>query len=312
MIKSRKSFLRFYLVIFFTTVFYLALGLFLVNIYFDEGITGIKGIFFLIFIALLFFLGFYSPWVYLKSTYTISFDDKRLIFKSAFDFFELYWSEIDELQITGKVLFRYILPFPMEGTIIKTKDKDICLYDMLLAKPHMIKYALYTFYKTKKIPDDYDEIPVKSNETRFEKFILFKGNAIFSFRGILTWGFFLFMLSLPLINRPSPNKSLVIIIVIGTLWLILNSIFMNYFGLSDKYLVIRNHINPFKYKVYRLEDIKEVVYETMDKWPNCLRVITTRYHSKLFGAGTLRDKTWLEMKEYFESKQIKVRNECIY
>ena len=300
------------MVIFLATVFYLGMGLLMANIYFDEGINGIKGIFFLIFIALLFFLGFYTPWVYLKGTYTISFDDKRVRFKSAFDFFELYWSEIEKIQITGKVLFRYILPFPMEGTMIKAKDKDIILYDSFLVKPHLIKYALYTFYKTKKFPDVYDEIPVKSNETRFEKFKIFKGNAFFSLRGILTWGFILFIFILPLINQAVSNKSMVILIMIGTLWLIFNSIFMHYFGLSDKYLVIRNHINPFKNKIYRLEDIKEIVFETMDNWPNCIRVITTKYHSKLFGAGTLRDKTWLEMKKYFEAKQITVRNECIY
>ena len=87
---------------------------------------------------------------------------------------------------------------------------------------------------------------------------------------------------------------------------------MHYFGLSDKYLVIRNHINPFIFRVYRLDDIREVVYETRDKWPNSLRVITKKFNSRLFGAGTLLDKTWLEMKVYLESKQIKVRNECIY
>lgn len=311
MIKSRKSLIRFYLVILFATVFYLGIGLLMVNIYFDESISGIKGIFLWVFIAILFFLGFYSPWIYLKNTYTINFDDKRLTFKSAFDFFELNWSEVKKIQITGKVFFRYIFLIPMEGTIIKTNDKEIVLYDSFLAKPHLIKYALYTFYKTKKLPNDYKEKPVKSNETRFEKFTLFKGNAFFSFRGILTWGFIIFIFLVPLIKQPYSNKSFLPLGIISILWLIFNSIFMHYFGLSDKYLVIRNHINPFIFRVYRLEDIKEVVYETRDKWPNCLRVITTKFNSRLFGAGTLLDKTWLEMKEYLESKQIKVRNECI-
>lgn len=283
----------------------------MVKMYLDEGISGIKGVFFLILIAFTFFLGFYSPWVYFKNTYIISFDDKRLTLKSAFDYFELYWSEIEKIQITGKVFFRYILPFPMEGTIIKTKDKDIILYDTFLVKPHLIKYALDTFHKTKKFPVDYIEKPVKSNETEFEKFTIFKGSAFFSFRGITTWGLIVFFFILPLTNPPTSNNSLIALIIIGSLWLMLNSIFMHYFGLSDKYLVIRNHFNPLKNKVYKLEDIKEVVYETSGKWPNCLRVITKKYHSKLYGAGTLRDKTWLEMKELFELNQIKVRNECI-
>lgn len=283
----------------------------MVNIYIDEAVSGIKGIFFWIFIGISFFLGLYSPWIYFKNTYTINFDDKRLTFKSAFDFFELNWSEIKKIQITGKVFFRYIFLIPIEGTIIKTDDKEVVLYDSFLANPHLIKYALYTFYKTKKFPNDFKEKPVKSNETRFEKFILFKGNAFLSFRGILTWGLIILILLVPIINQPFPNRSFLPLATIGILWLIFSSIFMHYFGLSDKYLVIRNHINPFIFRVYRLEDVREVVFETRDKWPNCLRVITKKFHSRLFGAGTLRDKTWLEMKVYLESKQIKVRNECI-
>lgn len=284
----------------------------MLKIYFDENISGLKGILLLTFIALLFFLGLYTPWIYFKRTYTISFDDKRLKIKSAFDYFEFTWNEIKKIRITGKVYFRYIIPFPMEGTVIETEDREIVLYDTFFVKPHLIKYALNTFYNTQKFPDDYNDRPVKSNETRFEKFNLFKGSAIFSFRGILTWGLIVFFFILLLINPSKSNSTWIALMIIGSLWLLTNSLFMHYFELSDKYLVIKNHFNPLKNKVYRLDDIKEVVYETRDKWPNCLRVITKKYHSKLYGAGTLRDKTWLEMKEHFESNKINVRNECIY
>jgi len=35
------------------------------------------------------------------------------------------------------------------------------------------------------------------------------------------------------------------------------------------------------------------------------------FRNKLYPAGTLRDKTWLEMKSRLEIKGVKVRNECI-
>lgn len=292
-------------------VFFMVLGAFMLKIYFDENISGFKGILFLALNVLLFFLALYTPWVYFKNTYTICFDDKRLKFKSAFDSFELTWDEIERIRITGKVYFRYIIPYPMEGTVIKTKNREIILYDTLFVKPHLIKYALHTYYKTKKFPDDFNDIPVKNSETRFEKFNLFKGSPVFSFRGILIWGLIMFFLILPIINPPKSINTWIGLMTFGVLWLLANSIFMNYFGVSDKYLVIRNHFNPLKNRVYRLDDIKEVVYETRDKWPNCMRVITKKYHSKLYPAGTLRDKTWLKMKKDFESNKIKVRNECI-
>lgn len=284
----------------------------MLKIYLSEYIGGLKGILFLLFVFLLFFLSIYTPWIYFKRVYTISLNDKVIKLKSAFDYFELTWDEVENVRITGKVRFRYILPYSMEGMIIKTKNRDVVLYDMFLVKPHLIKYALYTFYNTKKFPDNFNDKPVKSSEVRFEKFNIFKGSAIFSFRGIMTWGSVLFFFAVSLISKTKSGKVWIVFMIVSSLWLLLNTIFVHYFGLSDKYLVIRNHFNPLKNRVYRLDEIHEVVYETREKWPNCLRVITKKYHSKLYGAGTLNDKTWLEMKELFESNQIKVRNECIY
>jgi hypothetical protein len=60
-----------------------------------------------------------------------------------------------------------------------------------------------------------------------------------------------------------------------------------------------------------LADIKEVVYETQGKQPNCMRIITNDFRNKLYPAGTLRDKTWLDLKDKLEKKGITVRNECI-
>ena len=86
---------------------------------------------------------------------------------------------------------------------------------------------------------------------------------------------------------------------------------MHYFGLTKDYLVVRNHNFIWKVKIFRLTDIKEVVFETQGKQPNCMRIITKDFRNKLYPAGTLRDKTWLEMKRQLESKGINVRNECI-
>jgi hypothetical protein len=61
-----------------------------------------------------------------------------------------------------------------------------------------------------------------------------------------------------------------------------------------------------------LTDIKEVVFETQGKQPNCMRIITKDFRNRLYPAGTLRDKTWLEMKRQLESNGVSVRNECIY
>jgi hypothetical protein len=86
---------------------------------------------------------------------------------------------------------------------------------------------------------------------------------------------------------------------------------MNYFKVSQTFLVIKNHNLLWCTKAFRLSDIEEIVFETQGKMPNCLRVITKDFRNKLYLAGTLTDKTWLQLKDKLEGYNIKVRNECI-
>jgi hypothetical protein len=86
---------------------------------------------------------------------------------------------------------------------------------------------------------------------------------------------------------------------------------MFYFKCSENYFVVKNHNLLWKNKIYRLSDINEIVFETQGKQPNCLRIITRDFKSELYPAGTLRDKTWLELKDKLEQHHVQVRNECI-
>jgi hypothetical protein len=64
--------------------------------------------------------------------------------------------------------------------------------------------------------------------------------------------------------------------------------------------------------VYRLSDIREVVFELPYKMPVSLRIITNDFESKLYPAATLWSKKWIELKDELEKKNIKVRNEGVY
>ena len=86
---------------------------------------------------------------------------------------------------------------------------------------------------------------------------------------------------------------------------------MNYFKLSVNFLVVKNHNFFWKKDIYRLKDIREVVFETRAKMPICLRVITNGYKDRLYPADTLYRKTWFLLKADLESKNVKVRDECL-
>jgi len=106
-------------------------------------------------------------------------------------------------------------------------------------------------------------------------------------------------------------KTLFIFGILAAGWIALYSYQMHYFGVSRDYFVVKKHNFFWMKKLYRMDNIKEVVFETQGKLPNCLRIITKDYRNKLFPACTLSDKTWLELKKALEERGITVRNECI-
>jgi len=154
---------------------------------------------------------------------------------------------------------------------------------------------------------------VDKSEMRLENFEIFKGNQFTSLRGISLWGMigFFTYLFFSSKNKMTPTAFIIFFGVFGAFWFTFNSYLMHYFVLSDNYFAIRNHNFIWKNKVYRIDDIKEIVFETQGKMPNCLRIITKDFRNKLYPAGTLREKMWLDMKDKLELKGITVRNECI-
>jgi hypothetical protein len=209
--------------------------------------------------------------------------------------------------------FKFIITFPMEGTAILFNDgTEKILFDDMYSNSSEIKLFLERVV-IKKQDFNHDSIKEISDDAiRFENEETFKGNQFTSLRGISLWGLIGFFGFLLISKWQSPPLGLLIFFgAFGTFWFVLNSWLMHYFGLTKDYLIVRNHNFFWKVKIYRLTDIKEVVYETQGKQPNCMRIITNDFRNKLYPAGTLRDKTWLDLKDKLEAKGVTVRNECI-
>lgn len=255
---------------------------------------------------LLAFSMFYFSW---KNSPKISLDTNSI--KIGDETF--YLKEIKDIALTGKMPFKFIITFPMEGTAILFNDgTEKILFDDMYSNSSEIKLFLEHVVIKKQ---DYINDSVKEtnkDNIHFENEETFKGNQFTSLRGLSLWGligFFAFMLFSKWQNPPLGR--LIFFGAFGTFWFVLHSWLMHYFGLTKDYLIVRNHNFFWKVKIYRLADIKEVVYETQGKQPNCMRIITNDFRNKLYPAGTLRDKTWLDLKDKLEKKGITVRNECI-
>ena len=226
-----------------------------------------------------------------------------------------YLNEIKEMSLTGKKPFRFIINFPMEGTSILFNDgTEKTFFDDMYLNSWEIKSCLEQKVIDKK---EYNPISPYSNNTnpiRYETEEYFKGNQFTSLRGIMLWGLIGFMAFTVIKDWGNPGiGGIIFLVIVAICWFILSSFSMFYFGLTNEYLVVRNHNFTWFTRIYLLGNIKEVVFECPNsKQANTMRIITRDFRNKTYHAGTLSDKTWLDLKEKLEMKGAVVRNECIY
>lgn len=251
-------------------------------------------------------LAIIMDFIFVKNSPKIVLSKKGILFKNIF----YNWNELSNTELTGK---SNLFLAPTECATLYFKNlKSIKIFDDLYYNTPDMKCFIQEIVIDKKDTFKIPNSTINSNNIDSEFFIPYKGNPVFSFRGILMWSMILFFLYIPFFSKKSINiKELLFLIPLCQFWFILNSWMMYYFEISKNFFVVKNHYFFWKKDIYSISDIKEVVFEIQPKQANKLRIITKDFKTKFYLAGSLKDKTWLEMKDELESKNIKVRNECI-
>lgn len=312
-ITTKRHPVKFYATIAFGTLFLCGIG----TILLFESIENLqkenlvaKDYFTPFFSLVLYLFAFSILYAYWKNSPKITIDDHSI--KIGNETFNL--KDVKEIVLTGKMPFKSFTAFPMEGTAILFNDgTEKILFDDMYSNSSQIKLFLEQVVIKKQNFNHNSIKAIGKDNIRFENEEIFKGNQFTSLRGISLWGLIgVFTFLLIFEWQDQPIRLLVFFGLFGIFWFVLNSWLMHYFGLTKDYLIVRNHNLFWKVKIYHLADIKEVVYETQSKQPNCMRIITNDFRNKLYPAGTLRDKTWLDLMEKLEAKGVRVRNECIY
>lgn len=312
-ITITRNKIKVYLTLSFTSFFYFGFGLYLlmrtISDYNQSGrmLTILYGI---SIFCLLFYIGYYTINCYLKNSQEVEIDKEKIIFNA-----DVYhWEDVENISLLGKQPFKYFLPFPMEGIMISFKNGDIkYIFDHLYSNVWQAKVLIQGLIIEEK---DEVEIPIVTYDNivpKYQDFRDYKGNQLMSVYGLGLWGMLIFIFCLVFLKgNPVQFGGVLFFSIFGVLWFSGSSYFLHFFSSSDKYLVIKNHNCFWIHKVYKIADIKEIVFETQSRWPNCLRVITKDYKSKLYPADTLKDRTWIELKNFMNSKGVSARNECIY
>jgi hypothetical protein len=251
----------------------------------------------------------YSLYRYVKNTPRITLDEGFIYINNQ----TFLIDDIDKIELTGKKPFKYAVNFPMEATTLQFKNGDTkYIFDDMYSNSWEIKSFLKQVVLDKKQFILSNSSPIDRDAVASEFYETFKGNQITSFRGICLWGlvgFFVYMVANS--KRPVDLGGVLIISGFSIFWFLAFSYQMHYFKMSDNYFLICNHNLFWRKKAYNISCIEEIVFETQGKMPNCLRIITKDFRSKLYPAGTLRDKDWFALKDKLEGCNIKVRNECV-
>lgn len=311
-IESKRHITNFYVSVAFGFLFFTVLGVFLISLFFneEERIKEDSNIYMLFSVGVFFiFVAFYTIYQYLKNVPKIIIERNNIFFNK--EMFRL--DDIQFVNLNYKVPFRYVFKMPMEGFYIEFKNgKEKFVYDEMYSNIWEIKDYLKQVVIDKK---EYHKLiqkqEVKSNQIRNEHFAYYKGVQLLSFTGLFFWLYFLMFWSI-MFKAKSSLIGLKIFLVFFTIFIFyFGSRLMYHYGISRNYLIIKNFNLPFIKKVYRLEEIEEIVFESQFRRPNGLRVITKNYESKLYFGATLYDNTWRELKKELRKKGIKVRDECI-
>lgn len=89
---------------------------------------------------------------------------------------------------------------------------------------------------------------------------------------------------------------------------------LHYFVVTDRFLIIKNHVMPWYSRVIPLQDIKSVGFITpRGRASDGLRIKRRGKLSKFYSAGSLRMRTWQRFKKTMESLNILVeKNDFVY
>lgn len=229
----------------------------------------------------------------------------------------IYLSEINHIVFT-KVPFKYIFRVPIEGILIIDKnDNETYLFDLYYSNMFQLKWILSQLIdaKNKMVYPSLDKIKpyqkdsVSNSEIRFGKFIDYKGMWWMTMAGIGIIFIAVLPFAITIINGGPFKMPVIVYIGMVGFFYLLFGYQLHYFKLSDKFLIVTNHVWIWRQKKFRLSDIREIVFEQPDKLPVSMRIITNDFNSRLYPAGSLRNETWQDLHKRIKENNIKTRKE---
>ncbi len=255
---------------------------------------------------------------YLRTCKKIQLNNQGIKFSNRFGTEFIPWNEIKKIELIGRSRSRMIIAETTNLDLKSGKEIDIIAsYYQNMPSLRMTLEQVHQFL-TNNEPVELKQTPIPHKpesvwHLNLSAMIKFSNNHFLSFNGILIYGMIAFFIYFLLTFGSARNLGPLLLafsVIVGFFYSFLGHQ-LHYFYLDKNYLVVKNHVWPWVNYTYKIEDIKEVGFETPYRRSSSLRVITREYQSKLYPGGSLRKNTWEKLMKDFNDLKVNVTNEVL-
>lgn len=261
-------------------------------------------------IAVLALLG-YVYYQMFKQAPRIVIDEANITYSSPLGTQVYAVKDIKKIKYTGVSIDRGIIKNYEEAAIITYKDGSISyIRDDYYSNVHELKQ-----YLQKLRGERIHECSTRINEPDTNTAKYYKGSMFLSFRFLLSLLPLYLALHVFIDNIEKGDIVLYIASAVLFAGFLLFSTVFYYVGVSDRYLIIKNHQLFWVRRCFLLSDVREVVIEYFlaargPYAPRAIRIITKDFKYRRYNAATLSDKQWRQLQSALQAKGIHFRHQA--
>jgi len=249
----------------------------------------------------------------------ITITENEIIFKSVLSTRSISWKDVETIILTGKRPLFWRNNEEATSLLLKTGEKVFISVRYYKNAPQIRRLlnninAAISMQKPVTI-DPLIFLPLSKTKhiiPQEEVFFKYAGTPYLNVNAIIFYGASLGLVVgtwSTILRYPERLPLLVIPIMV---FYLAPGVLLNYFLVSDKYIVVKNAFWFWRKHIYAMDEIVEVVFEYYDRGrfgSNALRIITADFRSKIYSCAGLWAKDWKKLKAHLESRNVRVRNE---
>lgn len=261
-------------------------------------------------IAVLALLG-YVYYKMFKQAPRIVIDEANITYSSPLGTQVYAVKDIKKIKYTGVSIDRGIIKnYEEAATIIYKDGSSSYIRDDYYSNVHELKQHLQALRG-----EHIHQCTTKHYEPDTSNAKYYKGSMFLSFRFLLSLLPLYLALHVFIDNIEKGDIVLYIVsAVLFTGFLLFSTVFY-YVGVSDRYLIIKNHQLFWVRRRFLLSDVREVVVEYFlaargPYAPRAIRIITKDFKYRRYNAATLYDKQWRQLQSELQAKGIHFRHQA--